>query len=163
MGDFKHPSIAIALLFLAFLPAAQASFTQELELPFEGIHEATQKYACLSKDYAISLVFSGSSLETKSGNDKISAKSNSPIYLTFVDGQCKDIEKKTHEIENGAFQKLLFPAFGFPSPLGYRISLSLGYIGIDFLNSTRIKGGSRILIRNAGDIGNKTALETGVP
>lgn len=163
MGDLKHPGIAFIILLFALLAVSQASFTQEMDLPFEGNSESTQKYVCLSKDYSVSLVFSGSSMVTDHEKGKISAKSSSPIYLAFVNGPCKDIEKKTAEIENGAFHKLMFPAFGFPSPLGYKISLSLAYGGIDLINSTRVKGGSRLLIRNLGKIGNKTALETEVP
>jgi len=164
MGNGKiHPKLAFVLILVALFPVSQASFTQEIELPSTGSHEETQKYVCLSKDYSVSLVFSGKSMETSSNGGKISATSSSPIYLTFIKGPCKDIGKKALEIESGVFQKLLFPSFGFPSPLGYKISLSLGYVGMDFLNSTRVKGGSRLLIRNSGDIGNKTALETGVP
>lgn len=150
--------------------SSAANFTQKLTYtpPSNGSLVSGPNYACSEPlpKYFLSLVYSGGTLVPSSqGGVKhaLEATSDSPIYIAFSRGSCASVRERVKDIESGAFRRLNFPAFGYPSPVTYKIALLLEYPELDFLNSTRVKGPARLGIRNLGKVGGKTAIETYIP
>ncbi len=136
-------------------------FTQTIGIP--GNVDNGERHICseFPEGRFVSLVSSGSKISTNSDDGKISATSQNKLYLSFSQGGCEKVKGKLKDIELGSFEKLNFPAFGFTSPLTYKISLILEYPHLDFVNATRVKDGVKLLIRNLGKKDGKTLMGTG--